>query len=103
MIEKYMICKLNIKDVSEQKISEYLRSIILQLRDNELFTKQYFIPTHEQTSINFVTINTETGIIHSTCNKDELITWNDIKLLQYLDQFEKIITNKETNNVQTTK
>lgn len=100
MIEKYMICKITVKNVSEQKVSEYLQSIILQLRDNELFTRQYFIPTNEQTSINFVTINTETGIIHSTCNKDELITWNDIKLLQYLDQFERIITNKKINNVQ---
>lgn len=102
MIEKYMICKLNIKDVSEQKISEYLRSIILQLRDNELFTRQYFIPTHEQNSINFVTINTETGIIHSTCNKDELITWDDIKLLEYLDNFEKTYI-KRNENVQNTK
>ena len=102
MVEKYMICKLNIKDVSEQKISEYLRSIILQLRDNELFTRQYFIPTHEQNSINFVTINTETGIIHSTCNKDELITWDDIKLLEYLDNFEKTYI-KRNENVQNTK
>lgn len=97
-----MICKLNIKGVPEQMLNEYLRSLMLQLQDNELFTRQYFIATKEQTSINFVTINTETGVIHSTCNKDELITWDDIKLLEYLDNFEKTYI-KRNENVQNTK
>lgn len=97
-----MICKMNVSGMSPDRIGEHMYDTLHKMEGSQLFTKQYLIPTNEQTSINFVTINTETGVIHSTCNKDELITWDDIKLLEYLDNFEKTYI-KRNENVQNTK
>ena len=92
MIQKYMICKVNIGTLPSHQTDDFMKLLMEQMKEPQLFTRQYFIPTQEQSSIHFITINTETGVIYTTTTRDEILTLNDMKLLEYFDEFKSTYT-----------